>query len=247
MDIRTKADLEKMREKGLKSLYPGATKISVGMATCGLSTGAGKVYEALQKEVEKGKLPIRLGQTGCIGFCQREPVVDILEPGKPRIFYQGVTPERSAELIHQWLENKVVEDLLFCKMEREDWIVDGKVKDYSILQTPGGIDGTPHYHQIPFYSKQLKVALRNCGFINPDSVEEYVARGGYFSLYKALFEMKPEEIIEEVKRSGLRGRGGAGFPTGAKWESCRRAKGERKVVLCNADEGDPGAYMILIV
>jgi NADH:ubiquinone oxidoreductase subunit F (NADH-binding)/NAD-dependent dihydropyrimidine dehydrogenase PreA subunit/(2Fe-2S) ferredoxin len=243
MDIRTKADLEKMREKGLKSLYPGTTKISVGMATCGLSTGAGKVYEALQKEVEKGKLPIRLGQTGCIGFCQREPVVDILEPGKPRIFYQGVTPERSAELIHQWLENKVVEDLLFCKMEREDWIVDGKVKDYSILQTPGGIDGTPHYHQIPFYSKQLKVALRNCGFINPDSVEEYVARGGYFSLYKALFEMKPEEIIEEVKRSGLRGRGGAGFPTGAKWESCRRAKGERKVVLCNADEGDPGAYM----
>jgi NADH:ubiquinone oxidoreductase subunit F (NADH-binding)/NAD-dependent dihydropyrimidine dehydrogenase PreA subunit/(2Fe-2S) ferredoxin len=243
MDIRTKVDLEKMREKGLKSLYPGTTKISVGMATCGLSTGAGKVYEALQKEVEKGKLPIRLGQTGCIGFCQREPVVDILEPGKPRVFYQGVTPERSAELIHQWLENKVVEDLLFCKMEREDWIVDGKVKDYSILHTPSGIDGTPHYHQIPFYSKQLKIALRNCGFINPDSVEEYVARGGYFSLRKTLFEMKPEEIIEEVKRSGLRGRGGAGFPTGAKWESCRRAKEERKFVLCNADEGDPGAYM----
>jgi NADH:ubiquinone oxidoreductase subunit F (NADH-binding)/NAD-dependent dihydropyrimidine dehydrogenase PreA subunit len=141
------------------------------------------------------------------------------------------------------LENKVVEDLLFFKMEREDWILDGKVKDYSILHTPGGIDGTPHYHQIPFYSKQLKIALRNCGFINPDSLEEYVARGGYFSLYKALFEMKPEEIIEEVKRSGLRGRGGAGFPTGAKWESCRRAKGERKFVLCNADEGDPGAYM----
>jgi NADH:ubiquinone oxidoreductase subunit F (NADH-binding)/NAD-dependent dihydropyrimidine dehydrogenase PreA subunit/(2Fe-2S) ferredoxin len=243
MRIQTKSDLEKMREKGLKSLYPGTTKISVGMATCGLSTGAGKVYEALQKELEKGKLPIRLGQTGCIGFCQREPIVDILEPGKPRVFYQGVTPERSAELIHQWLENKVVEDLLFCKMEQEDWIVDGKVKDYSILHTPSGIDGTPHYHQIPFYSKQLKIALRDCGFINPDSIEEYVARGGYFSLHKALFEMKPEEIIEEVKRSGLRGRGGAGFPTGAKWESCRRAKEERKFVLCNADEGDPGAYM----
>jgi NADH:ubiquinone oxidoreductase subunit F (NADH-binding)/NAD-dependent dihydropyrimidine dehydrogenase PreA subunit/(2Fe-2S) ferredoxin len=243
MKIQTKADLEKMREKGLKSLYPGTTKVSVGMATCGLSTGAGKVYEALQKELEKGKLKIRLSQTGCIGFCQREPVVDILEPGKPRIFYQGVTPERSAELIHQWLENKVVEDLLFCKMEREDWIVDGKGKDYSILQTPGGIDGTPHYHQVPFYSKQLKIALRNCGFINPDSLEEYVARGGYFSLYKALFEMKPEEIIQEVKRSGLRGRGGAGFPTGSKWESCRKAKDDRKIILCNADEGDPGAYM----
>jgi hypothetical protein len=92
MKIQTKADLEKMREVGLKTLYPGTIKISVGMATCGLSTGAGKVYEAIQKEVEKGKLPIRLSKTGCIGFCQREPVVDILEPGKPRIFYQGVTP-----------------------------------------------------------------------------------------------------------------------------------------------------------
>jgi NADH:ubiquinone oxidoreductase subunit F (NADH-binding)/NAD-dependent dihydropyrimidine dehydrogenase PreA subunit/(2Fe-2S) ferredoxin len=243
MKIQTKADLEKMREVGLKTLYPGTTKISVGMATCGLSTGAGKVYDAIQKEVEKGKLPIRLSQTGCIGFCQREPVVDILEPGKPRIFYQGVTPERSAELVHQWLENKVVGDLLLCKMEREDWIVDGKTKDYSILQTPSGVDGTPLYHQVPFYGKQLKIALRNCGFINPDSIEEYVARGGYFSLCKALFDMKPEAIIEEVKRSGLRGRGGAGFPTGNKWESARRAKGDRKFILCNADEGDPGAYM----
>ena len=243
MEVRTKADLEKMREKGLKSLYPRTTKISVGMATCGLSTGAGKVYEAIQKEVEKGKLPINLSQTGCIGFCQREPVVDILEPGKPRIFYQGVTPERSAELVHRWLENKVVEDLLLCKMEREDWIVDGKTKNYSILNIPGGINGTHHYHEIPFYSKQLKIALRNCGFINPDHIEEYIARGGYFSLCKALFEMKPEEIIQEVKRSGLRGRGGAGFPTGSKWESCRRAKDDRKIILCNADEGDPGAYM----
>jgi NADH:ubiquinone oxidoreductase subunit F (NADH-binding)/NAD-dependent dihydropyrimidine dehydrogenase PreA subunit/(2Fe-2S) ferredoxin len=243
MKIQTKSDLEKMREVGLKILYPKTTKISVGMATCGLSTGAGKVYEAIQKEVEKGKLPIQLSQTGCIGFCQREPVVDILEPGKPRVFYQGVTPERSAELVHQWLENKVVEDLLLCKMEREDWIVDGETKDYTILKIPSGMDGTHHYHQIPFYSKQLKIALRNCGFINPDSIEEYVARGGYFSLCKALFDMKPEAIIEEVKRSGLRGRGGAGFPTGNKWESCRRAKGDKKFVLCNADEGDPGAYM----
>jgi len=243
MKIRTKGDLEKTRERGLASLYPGMAKVSVGMATCGLSTGAGKVYEALQKEVEKGKLKIRLSQTGCIGFCQREPVVDILEPGKPRVFYQGVTPERSSELIHQWLDNKVVEDLLLCKMEREDWIIEGKVKDYSILHIPSGINGTHHYHQVPFYSKQLKIALRNCGFMDPDRIEEYIARGGYFSLAKALSEMKPEEIIAEVKRSGLRGRGGAGFATGSKWESCRKAKGDQKYVLCNADEGDPGAYM----
>jgi len=118
MNIQTKSDLEKIRDKGLKSLYPSAAKISVGMATCGLSTGAGKVYEAIQKEIEKVKVPILLGRTGCIGFCQREPVVDILEPGKPRVFYQGVTPERCGELVEKWLENRVVEDLLFFKMEK---------------------------------------------------------------------------------------------------------------------------------
>jgi NADH:ubiquinone oxidoreductase subunit F (NADH-binding)/(2Fe-2S) ferredoxin len=243
MILRTKQDLDKMREKGLKALYPKSTKISVGMATCGLSTGAGKVYDAIRKEIDKSKLPMTLGQTGCIGFCQKEPVVDLLEPGKPRIFYQGVTPERTGELIQKWLDNKVVEDLLLCKMESEDSIIDGAARDYSLKRFPEGLDGTSFYHQVPFYSKQLKIALRNCGFINPDHLEEYVARGGYRSLYKALFEMKPDEIIAEVKRSGLRGRGGAGFPTGAKWESCRKAKGDQKFVLCNADEGDPGAYM----
>jgi NADH:ubiquinone oxidoreductase subunit F (NADH-binding)/(2Fe-2S) ferredoxin/NAD-dependent dihydropyrimidine dehydrogenase PreA subunit len=243
MNIQTKSDLEKIRDEGLKSLYPSAAKISVGMATCGLSTGAGKVYEAIQKEIEKVKVPILLGRTGCIGFCQREPVVDILEPGKPRVFYQGVTPERCGELVEKWLENRVVEDLLFFKMEKEDRILEGSAKDYSIRSVPSGMNGTPNYHQVPFYSKQLKIALRNCGFLDPDHIEEYIARGGYFSLYRALFEMKPEEIIAEVKRSGLRGRGGAGFPTGSKWESCRKAKGDRKFILCNADEGDPGAYM----
>jgi len=243
MMIRTKGDLEKMREEGLKNLYPGAIKISVGMATCGLSTGAGDVYEAIQKEVEKEKLPIRLDQAGCIGFCQKEPVVDILEPGKPRVFYQEVTPERAVDLVHRWTQNEVVSDWLLCKMESEEWIAEAKRRDYSILHIPKGLNGTHHYHEIPFYSKQLKVALRNCGFINPDRIEEYIARGGYFSLYKALFEMSPEEIIEQVKRSGLRGRGGAGFPTGRKWETCRKSKGDRKFILCNADEGDPGAYM----
>jgi NADH:ubiquinone oxidoreductase subunit F (NADH-binding)/NAD-dependent dihydropyrimidine dehydrogenase PreA subunit/(2Fe-2S) ferredoxin len=243
MKIQTKNDLEKMREKGLTSLYPATTKVSVGMATCGLSTGAGKVYEALEKEIGKAKVTIQLEKTGCIGFCQREPVVDILEPGKPRVFYQGVPPDRCSELVQKWLENGVVEDLLFCKMEKEDRILEGTVRDYPIQTILTGIDGTPDYHQVPFYKKQLKIALRNCGFINPDHIEEYIARGGYFPLYRALFEMSPEEIIEEVKGSGLRGRGGAGFPTGSKWESCRKAKGDQKFILCNADEGDPGAYM----
>jgi len=243
MIIQTKSDLEKMREKGLLSLYPQETKISIGMATCGLSTGAKKVYEALQEEVEKAKLRMRVARTGCIGFCQREPVVDILEPGKPRVFYQEMTPDRARQLVHRWAENEVVTDWVLCKMEREDLISEDRILNYSVQNIPKGMDGIPPYHQVPFYNKQLKIALRNCGFINPDRIEEYIARGGYFPLYKALHEMKPDEIIEEVSRSGLRGRGGAGFFTGAKWESCRKAKGDRKFILCNADEGDPGAYM----
>jgi NADH:ubiquinone oxidoreductase subunit F (NADH-binding)/(2Fe-2S) ferredoxin/NAD-dependent dihydropyrimidine dehydrogenase PreA subunit len=243
MKIQTRSDLEKMREMGLKTLFPREAKVSVGMATCGLSTGADKVYEVIRETIEKDKLPVRVAQTGCIGFCQKEPVVDILEPGKPRVFYQEVTPEKAMELVHRWTENEVVGDWLFCKMEKEDWIGEDKIWNYSIQNLPKGLDGIPHYYEVPFYKKQLKIALRNCGFINPHHLEEYVARGGYFALFKALFEMKPEEIIEEVKRSGLRGRGGAGFPTGTKWESCRKSKGDRKFVLCNADEGDPGAYM----
>ncbi len=243
MKIRTKMDLERMKEKGLEILYPKGIKLSVGMATCGISTGAQKVYETIQNEVEKSKLPILVNQTGCIGFCQREPVVDILEPGKPRVFYQEVTPEKAVRLVHEWMENRVVTDWLFFKMEDEEWVVENRCWGYRIEHQPQGLDGISLYHQVPFYRKQLKIALRNCGLINPDHMEEYIARGGYFPLYKALHEMKPEEIIEEVKRSGLRGRGGAGFPTGQKWESCRKAKGNIKYVLCNADEGDPGAYM----
>ncbi len=243
MKIRTKMDLERMKEKGLEILYPKGIKLSVGMATCGISTGAQKVYETIQNEVEKSRLPILVNQTGCIGFCQREPVVDILEPGKPRVFYQEVTPEKAIRLVHEWMENNVVTEWLFFKMEDEEWIVENRCWSYRIERQPQGLDGISLYNQVPFYRKQLKIALRNCGLINPDHIEEYIARGGYFPLYKALHEMKPEEIIEEVKRSGLRGRGGAGFPTGQKWESCRKAKGNIKYVLCNADEGDPGAYM----
>lgn len=243
MRIRTKSDLEKIRQKGLETLYPKGIKVSVGMATCGISTGAQKVYDTIKNEIEKSRFPIKVSQTGCIGFCQKEPVVDIFEAGKPRVFYQEVTPEKAIRLLHEWMEDKVVKDYLFFKMEREEWIVDNKFWDYIIEHIPQGMNGVYLYNQIPFYKKQLKIALRNCGFINPDHIEEYIARGGYFSLYKAIFEMKPDEIIDEVKKSGLRGRGGAGFPTGLKWESCRRAKGDIKYVLCNADEGDPGAYM----
>ncbi|MEW5806800.1 MAG: NADH-quinone oxidoreductase subunit F, partial [Acidobacteriota bacterium] len=100
----------------------------------------------------------------------------------------------------------------------------------------------PSLNEIPFYFKQMKIALRNCGFINPDSIEEYIARGGYFALHKVLTQFQPEQVIQEISDSGLRGRGGAGFPTGRKWFYCRAAKGDERYVVCNADEGDSGAY-----
>jgi len=243
MKITSEKDLQSVREEGLKSLCPGKTKISVGMATCGLATGAGKVWDALSGEIEKAGLEIELNQTGCMGFCQEEPIVSVHEPGKPRIFYKKMTPEKAGELIAGLTDHTL----------KTDWILGRDEAEPSSEGDAGKRDDTGHpsavLAEIPlcrdlaFYRKQQKIALHNCGYIDPGNIVEYIALGGYSALCKALREMTPVKIIDEIKRSGLRGRGGAGFPTGTKWESCRRAPGTPKYVICNADEGDPGAYM----
>jgi NADH:ubiquinone oxidoreductase subunit F (NADH-binding)/(2Fe-2S) ferredoxin len=243
MKITSEKDLQSVREEGLKSLCPGKTKISVGMATCGLATGAGKVWDALSGEIEKAGLEIELNQTGCMGFCQEEPIVSVHEPGKPRIFYKKMTPEKAGELIAGLTDHTL----------KTDWILGRDEVEPSSEGDAGKRDDTGHASavlaEIPlcrdlaFYSKQQKIALHNCGYIDPGNIVEYIALGGYSALCKALREMTPVKIIDEIKRSGLRGRGGAGFPTGTKWESCRNAPGTPKYVICNADEGDPGAYM----
>jgi len=243
MRIASQEDLKSVRQKGLKSLCPDKIKISVGMATCGLATGAGKVWDALAGEIQSADLDIALEQTGCMGFCQEEPIISILEPGKPRIFYKEMTPEKAREILSGMKNNSINTDWILAREDAEEFLVGDEVKKHDAFNAPAETADIPSCKDLDFYNKQLKLALHNCGYIDPGNISEYIARGGYSALFKALHEMQPAQIIEEIKRSGLRGRGGAGFSTGIKWESCRKAPGIPKYVICNADEGDPGAYM----
>ncbi len=187
-----------------------------------LSSGSDAVYEALRAEISRqGISHAEVDFTGCHGFCEQGPNV-VIEP--EGIFYTHVQAEDAPEIVTSHLrDSKPVERLFY--------------------RDPVANKAIPHYSEINFYKKQQRVILRNCGHINPEKIEHYTARGGYRALKKALHEMTPEQVIEEVNKSGLRGRGGAGFPTGRKWEFCRSAPGEKKYVICNADEGDPGAFM----
>jgi len=187
------------------------------------ASGSPSVFSAFKEELAKRKLDneIMLVETGCHGMCEMGPIVVVYPEGA---FYCRVTAEDVPEIVEEHLyKGRIVERLLYT--------------------VPTDMTKVPHYKDIPFYSKQHRRVLRNCGYINPDHIEEYIARDGYQALAKALTQMSPEGVLEEVKRSGLRGRGGAGFPTGLKWEFARKATGDKKYIICNADEGDPGAFM----
>ena len=243
MKIANLEQLKEIKEQGLRLTYPDKIKIMVGMATCGISAGADKVYAALAQKIAELGLDVVLAKTGCIGFCQREPLVDVIYPKQVRLTYQAMTPEAAVALVEALKEGRIYESQTLCRIDQEDFLVEGVVRPYANPHPPELPPEFPRYEDLPFFSKQVKISLRNCGFINPESIEEYIARGGYQALCKAVAEMTPEAVIDEVKASGLRGRGGAGFPTGLKWEFCRKAPGDLKYVICNADEGDPGAFM----
>lgn len=169
---------------------------------------------------EKNIENVKVIQTGCFGLCAKGPIV-IIRPED--VFYAHVKPEDCEEIVNTHIvEGKIVERLL-CQ----------DVDERTVKQLD----------ELNFYKKQKRIALKNCGIIDPENIDEYIAFDGYKALEKVLLEMTPEEVIKEVTDSGLRGRGGAGFPTGKKWEFTRMAKGEQKYVVCNADEGDPGAFM----
>jgi NADH:ubiquinone oxidoreductase subunit F (NADH-binding)/(2Fe-2S) ferredoxin len=241
MRIQSKADLEKIRQEYSRRLYyPDTTKVLVGMASCGIAAG-GKA--ALEKAIQDfpGDNGVSIRQTGCLGFCEVEPLVEIASTGKPRVIYQKITEDKIGDVINSYLEND---------FKKTKWIL-GQVRDprsvmEDHLENPLSkvepIEKIPFLEDTPFYNNQVKIALRNCGYIDPDSIEEYVARGGYFAFLRALFDHKPEEIIQIITDSGLRGRGGGGFSAGRKWATCARHHGDR-YIICNADEGDPGAYM----
>ncbi|MCL1993422.1 MAG: NAD(P)H-dependent oxidoreductase subunit E [Spirochaetes bacterium] len=182
-----------------------------------------EIFEKLNSEAERLGVSgeVQIIKTGCFGFCERGPIVKVLPEDS---FYVDVTPEDAPEIIAEHiLKGREVSRLLYKE--------EGHQKAANVIEDIG------------FYRKQMRVALRNCGFINPENIDEYIARDGYHGLEKVLFEWTPEKIIEEVRISGMRGRGGAGFPTWLKWDLTRKAKGETKYVICNADEGDPGAFM----
>jgi NADH:ubiquinone oxidoreductase subunit F (NADH-binding)/(2Fe-2S) ferredoxin len=243
MKITGLEQLKALKEQGLALTYPDKLKIMVGMATCGISAGADKVYQALENKIAELGLDAVLEKTGCIGFCQKEPLVDVVYPGKVRLSYEAMNPAKAEALAEAIKAGEIYPEQLMCRIDQEDILIEGKKRPYANPHPPALPVEAPKYEEMPFFKKQVKIALRNCGFIHPERIEEYIGRGGYTALYQVLTGMNQEQVIAEVKASGLRGRGGAGFPTGLKWEFAYKNQSDIKYVICNADEGDPGAFM----
>jgi NADH-quinone oxidoreductase subunit F len=206
------------------SLYSsGKPVIMVGTATCGRAAGAMEVVKAIRGEIKRQNLDCPVIEVGCLGHCYAEPLVIISKPKYPPICYGRVNPVIAERLVKEFIlgDNPCLEFVLGA-LEENDLV--------------------PSFSDFPRAMYEKKIILKNCGQIDPTEIKHYIAKGGYSALVRAL-QMQPELIIDEVKRSGLRGRGGAGFPTGQKWEVCRHAAGAPKYVICNGDEGDPGAFM----
>jgi NADH-quinone oxidoreductase subunit F len=221
--IRTPEELASLRLKVLSSRDPEAPRVSVCAGTGCLATGATPVVEAFREEIERQglKAEVAIKGTGCHGFCEKGPIV-VIDPEET--CYLQVTPEDVPEIVEKTLRDKqVVDRLLYTDPSTEREIV--------------------RESDIPFYSHQNRLVFGPNRKIDPTSAEDYLAIGGYEALVKTLFEMTPEQVIEEVTAAGLKGRGGAGFPTGVKWGLARKSPGEPKYVIVNCDEGDPGAYM----
>jgi NADH-quinone oxidoreductase subunit F len=200
--------------------------IYLGAASCGRAAGAMDVLESVEKTLRAKRLKAKIIQAGCIGPCYLEPLMDITLPGRPRISYANVNPDQAKSIV-------------------ESYIVKGDPKANLAVGHFGdekAFDGIPRFFDLPMLKPQQRVVLRNCGFIDPEQIDHYLANDGYLGIINA-FQMGPERVIAQVKKAGLRGRGGAGFPTYQKWKVCRDSPGQTKYMICNADEGDPGAFM----
>jgi NADH-quinone oxidoreductase subunit F len=217
-DLKQKIELEMSKKAAERQ-----SVLIVSAGTCGQARGSLKVIEALEKEIQKRNLEDRIAVkiTGCHGFCEAEPNI-IIQP--KNLFYQNVQPKDAEAII-------------------AETVLNGQVIDRLLYREPGTEETKLAGPDIGFYKKQMRIVLGDNEHIEPTKIDDYFAVGGYTAIAKVIQEMSPEEVIEEIKKSGLRGRGGAGFPTGNKWAFSRKAKGEKKYIICNADEGDPGAYM----
>ncbi|RLB25033.1 MAG: NADH-quinone oxidoreductase subunit F [Deltaproteobacteria bacterium] len=240
MKIQSVADLEKLSRDYSKKLYePEGLKVNIGMASCGIGAGAKAAYQKALAHFA-AQDGIQICRTGCIGFCEEEPLVEIFSAGKPRVVYRHITEDKIVEVIEDYRSEQFNRKWTLGQIKDPRSLLEEELENPQASVAP--IEGIPFLEEIPFYKQQVKVALRNCGYIDPENIAEYIARRGYYAFLKTLYEMNPPEIIAAIKESGLRGRGGGGFPTGIKWETCAKQKGE-KYIICNADEGDPGAYM----
>lgn len=218
--IKEKAEREWKDLKNLKQPV-----ILIGTGTCGKAAGADDVYSAAKETLRNMGILSRIYQVGCIGMCYLEPIMAIRKPGKPFIYYGNLTRDKTEEILRAYL----------C----DD---DPKTKHAVCTMGDYQLDGIPRFEELPMIKPQVRIALRNCGLIDPENINHYIARGGYKGLMRAL-EMKQDDVIQEIIDSGLRGRGGAGFPTGKKWQFAKNGTGNEKYFICNADEGDPGAFM----
>ncbi len=218
-------ELNQLKAKAVKDFeVTEGCRVVVGMATCGISAGAKPVLERLKEETAaKGLSNVQIVPTGCIGMCIYEPIVEVFEPGKEKVTYIHMDPDRVTKVVSEHL-------------------VKGKpVVEYTIGEGEG--DKLKNLDDVQFYKKQKRVVLQNCGLIDPENINDYIAIDGYQALAKAVTQMTPQEVIDLMKASGLRGRGGAGFSTGMKWSFAAANEADQKYIICNADEGDPGAFM----
>jgi NADH-quinone oxidoreductase subunit F len=225
-----------VREAGLAKLMPAIPRITVGMGTCGSGNGAEEVFHALHSAINGSGVEVMLAGVGCLGSCFQEPLVSLRLPGNPLIVLHRVQANDAARILEAVSTGVMPSDLVFCKIEEWDHIT-------TTLKYGQGYPKIPVWNTIPFFKGQKKIVLRNCGLINPSDIEEYIAVGGYQALYKVLIDGRADNVIEQIKAARLRGRGGAGFLTGNKWDFLAKAKADQKYIICNADEGDPGAYM----
>ncbi len=239
--ILTAEDLDLVASAGRTTLYPSRLKVVIGSGTCGLALGARSVEAAAVKSLAEFADDAIVARTGCIGFCGREPLMDMVIPGGPRISYGSMTPQKADEVISSYIKHGDIRaDLALGRIQIEEHAATGERHEYGFSSKASNI---PEWQTLDFFRRQKKIILRNCGSIDPLSIEECIARGGYRGALRALLSMKPEQVIEEIASSGLKGRGGAFFPTGQKWLFARKAKGDIKYVVCNADEGAPGSSM----
>ena len=207
-------------------VQPGRLRILIGSATCGRAAGSLEVMQAFKEELAKVSLTEHTDiiEVGCLGMCYAEVLVELRGHDGKRVLYQGVEPRHVADLVNcQLVQGEVYEPLALAMME-------------------GTHEQVPSFAELAMIQPQVRIVLRNCGIIDPTDIDHYLARGGYAGMARA-FAMGPAQVIEEIKASGLRGRGGAGFPTGVKWGFARSSVADQKYVICNADEGDPGAFM----